>query len=87
MDKTAAFIGASAACCGVVTLGRPMIRAGGYEAWARKEGVIDGGSFPPSPEEIEEEEQSRLDAVAVQIIGPALTIVGTLLNGISGFFG
>lgn len=78
--------GAFMACCGVVTIGRPMIRVGGYRAWHEQSRIIDGGHIVPTPEEIEEDRQGRLDAMAVQVTGPALVIVGTMLNGISGFF-
>lgn len=78
--------GAFMACCGVVTIGRPMIRVGGYRAWHEQSRIINGGDYPPTPAEIEEDRQGRLDAMAVQVAGPALVIVGTMLNGISGFF-
>jgi hypothetical protein len=81
-----AIIGAFAACCGIITLGRPMIRLGGYKAWAKSEKVKDYGSIVPTIEEIEKEKQEDKDAFAVQIIGPALAIVGTMVNGISGIF-
>jgi hypothetical protein len=80
-----ATIGAFAACCGIVTIGRPMIRMGGYQEWLKKTQIIDGGSFNPTPEELEEERQLLADAKAVQVVGPALAIVGTMVNGLSGF--
>lgn len=78
--------GAFLACCGVVTIGRPMIRAGGYRAWYEKSNVIDGGTFEPTAEEIAENAELLKDAHAVQITGPALALFGTILNGLSGFF-
>ncbi|UTD26126.1 hypothetical protein [Bradyrhizobium sp. WD16] len=85
-SATLATFGAFMACCGVITIGRPMIRAGGYRAWFEKSRIIDEGHIVPTPEEIEEAKQGEKDAAALQITGPALVIVGTMLNGLSGFF-
>ncbi|WP_145986243.1 hypothetical protein [Sphingobium sp. YG1] len=77
--------GAIMACLGIITIARPVIRAGGYRAWYEQSKIIDGGSFKPSTEEIVEIEEGRKDSLAVNIIGPALAISGTLINGASGF--
>ena len=59
-------------------IARPIIRVG-YKTWSESSLVIDGGHFPPTPEEIEEGRQSRIDANCVQVFGPALGILGTVL--------
>jgi len=78
--------GAFLACCGVVTIGRPVIRVGGYKAWVEKSHHIDYGHIGQTPEETAEEAEELKDARAVQWTGPLLVIVGTMLNGLSGFF-
>ena len=78
--------GSLLASFGVLTIGRPVIRAGGYKAWLEKTRIIIGGSFPPTLEETAEEAQELKDALAVQRIGPLLVVIGTMLNGVSGFF-
>lgn len=82
----AAFSGAFMACCGVFTIGRPMIRVGGYRNWYKNPISIDDKCYPTEAEKAEEDKQRQLDAIAVQIVGPALVIVGTMINGISGLF-
>ncbi len=82
-----AAIGSIICVLGVLSVGRPVLRQG-YYAWRVASQVIDGGYADPSsapPEWIEKERQEELDALAVQVIGPALIIGGTLLNGFSGF--
>lgn len=79
-----AIYGALTACCGVITIGRPVIRSGGYRTWYKNSQICDGGDYPKTKEQIEEERQGYLDAVAVQFTGPSLVIIGTMINGISG---
>lgn len=86
-SATMAVFGAFGACCGVVTIGRPMIRKGGYLSWYKDQQIVGGGSYQETPEEAEEKRQGIRDALSVQIIGPALVFVGTMVNGLSGFFG
>lgn len=59
-------------------IARPIIRVG-YRNWYQSTKTIDGGSFKPTAEEIEEGRQSDIDALCVQILGPCLAILGTLL--------
>lgn len=73
------------ACFGVFAVARPVMRAGGYLAWLANSKVIDGGHLVPTQEEISEAIEERKDALAVNVIGPALVISGTLTNGLSGF--
>jgi hypothetical protein len=80
-----AAFGAFMACCGVTTIGRPVIRVGGYRTWYKNSLTIGGGSYQPTREEKAETLQRLKDAIAVQITGPALVIVGTMINGLSGF--
>jgi hypothetical protein len=77
--------GVQAARCGatwVVFAGavfaRPIIRMG-YADWYQSTTVIDGGSFEPTPTELEEARQTAIDAKCVQLFGPVLAIVGTVL--------
>jgi hypothetical protein len=77
--------GAQSARCGATwvvfagaIIARPIIRMG-YAEWYRSTTVIDGGSFKPTPEELEEVRQSAIDAWSVQLFGPALAILGTVL--------
>ena len=83
---TLALYGAMMACLGVFTIARPVIRAGGYKSWFAKTREIKGSSYSPPLEELKEAEETEKDALAVNILGPALAIVGTLMNGASGFF-
>lgn len=86
LSSKLALAGAVMASLGVFTIARPVIRAGGYKSWLAKTNFIDGGSLQPTAEELEEADQIEKDALAVNIIGPALAIVGTIMNGASGFF-
>ena len=78
--------GALTACIGAFALARPIIRAGGYRAWHQQNRIINGGSLVPSAAELREEEEALRDAWAVNIIAPSFGIVGTIINGASGFF-
>jgi hypothetical protein len=51
----------------------------GYGAWYRSSKIIDGGHFVPTAEEIEEDRQSAIDARCVQVFGPVLAVLGTIL--------
>jgi hypothetical protein len=51
----------------------------GYAAWYRSSKIIDSGDFVPTAEEIEEDRQSAVDARCVQVFGPALAVLGTIL--------
>jgi hypothetical protein len=81
---TVAFHGAVMICVGAVTVARPVIRVGGYRKWLEKTRNVDEGHLIPTTEELAESEQEVLDARAVNLVGPALAIAGTLLNGVSG---
>jgi hypothetical protein len=59
-------------------IARPIIRMG-YGAWRESSKIIDGGHFVQTPEEIEENRQSDIDAACVQLHGPILAVFGTLL--------
>ncbi|ABC90789.1 hypothetical protein RHE_CH02004 [Rhizobium etli CFN 42] len=86
LSSKLALAGAVMASLGVFTIARPVIRAGGYKSWLEKNRKIGGASYQPTPEELEEAGQIEKDALAVNIVGPALAIVGTIMNGASGFF-
>jgi hypothetical protein len=62
---------------GVLLSVRPLVRMGLTE-WLNSQRVIDGGGPGPTPEEIEEERQTTLDARASQY-GVALALVGTVI--------
>lgn len=64
---------------GVLLTARPLIRLG-FDEWFRSESVINGGSFDPSAEEIEEGRQGRLDARASSI-GIYMAIIGAIIWG------
>ncbi|MDK1494221.1 hypothetical protein QN219_30095 [Sinorhizobium sp. 7-81] len=83
---TLALYGAVMACLGVFTIARPVLRAGGYKSWLAKKHIIGGAPFTASSAENKEAEETEKDALAVNIIGPALAIVGTLMNGAGGFY-
>jgi hypothetical protein len=51
----------------------------GYADWYQSTTVTDGGSFKPTPEELEEARKSATDARCVQLFGPVLAILGTVL--------
>lgn len=70
--------GAIMASFGVLTLLRPFIRNGGYYGWLTANTKLKNPT--------EEEKQKKLDSKAINIWGPMLTIVGTMLNGVSGYF-
>jgi hypothetical protein len=64
---------------GAAVIARPMIRRGGYRLWYESTKLIDHGTLSPTPSEIHAEQENELDARCVQIIGPGLAILGTLL--------
>ncbi len=78
--------GAITACCGVVAVVRRFIRVGGYNAWYEQSKSVGGGSLKPTAEELAEEQEGRKDVLSEAVVGTALIIVGTLVNGASGFF-
>lgn len=84
ISSRAALTGAVLAVLGVIMIGRPIARLGYFE-WLQQSRSIDGGSFSPTPEEIKKDRQDKMDAQAVQIMGPLLIAIGTLLNGASGY--
>lgn len=69
--------GAIVTVAGVLLSVRPLVRMGLTE-WVRSQSVIDGGQDPPTPEEVEEDRQTKLDATATQI-GAAMAVIGTLI--------
>jgi hypothetical protein len=62
---------------GVLVL-RPILRVG-YPEWYRRSRVIDVGTLTTTPQDREEGRQKEIDARCVQIIGPYLGMLGTLL--------
>ncbi|MBV5311518.1 hypothetical protein [Chromatium okenii] len=84
LSPYAALAGAIVAVLGVLTLGRPIIRLG-YSEWLRQSNTIDGGTYPPTIEEQKAALENERDAKSMQITGPLLISIGTLLNGASGF--
>jgi hypothetical protein len=86
LSASYALAGAIIAMIGVVTLARPIIRVGGYKKWYEKTKIIDYGHISPTSEEIAEDKEQSKDAAAIQLWGPALIVIGTLVNGASGFF-
>ena len=69
--------GAIVTMVGVILSVRPLVRMG-FAEWLRSQGVINGGQFEPTPEEIEEERQITLDAAASRI-GIYMALVGTVV--------
>jgi hypothetical protein len=51
----------------------------GYMGWYQYTKTIDAGSFVPTPEQIDENRQSAVDAKCVQLFGPVLAVLGTIL--------
>jgi hypothetical protein len=62
---------------GILVL-RPILRVG-YPEWYRRSRVIDMGTFTTTAGDQEEARQREIDARCVQIIGPYLAMMGTLL--------
>lgn len=85
IDIAAAIMGGWIAFCGAFTLTRPVVR-GGFLSYFKKQNIMGGASFNPSLEEKVEAYERFRDAVATQLVGPALIMAGTLLNGASGLF-
>lgn len=69
--------GAIMTMMGVLLSARSLIRMGLTE-WLRSQSVIDGGGAVPTPEEIEEDRRTKLDAKA-NIIGIVMAVMGTLI--------
>jgi hypothetical protein len=59
-------------------IARPIIRMG-YGAWYQTSKIIDSGHFVSTPEELEENRQSAIDASCIQLFGPVLAVLGTIL--------
>jgi len=57
---------------------RPILRVG-YDEWYRRSKIIDAGTFTMTAKDLEEERQREIDARCVQMIGPSLGMMGTLL--------
>ena len=70
--------GASWVVFGSAIIARPIIRMG-YRKWYQATRIIDGGHFVQSAEDIEEEQQSAIDARCVQVLGPVVAVLGTIL--------
>lgn len=62
---------------GVILSVRPVIRMG-FDEWVKSLSIIDGGHFPPTPEEIECGRQAKLDAIASHV-GIFMALIGTLV--------
>jgi hypothetical protein len=69
--------GAVITMAGVILSVRPLIRMG-FAEWLKAQSIIDLGQIEPTPEEIEEQRQSKLDAKASNI-GVDMALVGTLI--------
>ena len=69
--------GAIVTMAGVLLSVRPLVRLG-FSEWLRSLHTIDGGHLEPTPEEIEAEHQSKLDATASHI-GVYMALVGTII--------
>jgi len=69
--------GAIATMAGVILSVRPLVRMGFVE-WLHSQRAIDAGHVVPTPEEVEEERQTTLDATASHI-GVYMALVGTLV--------
>jgi hypothetical protein len=59
-------------------IARPIIRKG-YKKWHESTMTMDSGEFSPTPEQTEENEQNNIDAKCVQVYGPMLAALGTIL--------
>jgi len=70
---------------GVILTIRPIIRLG-LKKLIEAQNTINGGSFEPTPEEIEVDRQSDLDHKASQI-GSILAILGTIIWGYGDLVG
>jgi hypothetical protein len=84
--------GTQAARCGALwvvfagaLIARPIIRAG-YKEWYESTKIINGGHFPPTAEDIEEDKQGAIDAKCVQVFAPALAVGGTILWAYGDWF-
>lgn len=62
---------------GVILSVRPLVRMG-FAEWLRSQRIIDCGHIVPTPEEIEEERQSTIDATASKL-GVYMALAGTLV--------
>lgn len=71
--------GASWVVFGGALIARPIIRIG-YDAWYKFARIFDGGSFVPSPQEIEEDRQAELDARCSEIRPIARDVWNTTLG-------
>jgi len=82
-----AAIGGSLAFFGVVLMAIPVLRVGPY-TWITNLYFedIEGKSQSTESERREAEDRRRFDLFIQNIVGPYLIGIGTLLNGISGFF-
>lgn len=74
----AARCGATWAMFAGAIIARPIIRMG-YRKWYESTRTIDVGSFETMPEQDEEIRQNAIDAKCVQVLGPLLAVLGTLL--------
>ena len=73
--------GAIMICAGIVSIARPILRLGGYRKWLSQS---KSTSIVTSARNAEVKEDLR-DAYSVNIIGPILVLLGTLLNGAAGY--
>lgn len=74
--------GAWVSIIGVILSVRPIFRKG-IRGWFNSFKNIDNGHIIPTPEEIEEDRQTCLDAMAF-IIGLFMTILGILISTFGG---
>jgi uncharacterized membrane protein YccC len=51
----------------------------GYRGWYQSTKSIDAGTMESTPEQMEENRQSAVDAECVQRFGPVLAVLGTIL--------
>ncbi len=70
--------GATWAIFSSFVIARPVVRLG-FARWYASQGIVNGGHFIPTPEEVEAGRQAALDAKSIQTIGPVMLFVSTLI--------
>jgi hypothetical protein len=70
---------------GVILSVRPIVRMGLSE-WLWSQSELGGGSFIPTPEEVQEQSQRSADATASRT-GAIMALVGTVIWAYGDLFG
>jgi hypothetical protein len=78
MACQAAHCGATWVVFALAIIALPIIRMG-YGACYQSSKIIDSGHFQLTPKELEENRQSAIDARCVELFGPVLAVLGTIL--------